>query len=57
MPDTKKTYVVTPSDGSPAYEVQATSYDFREQSGRHVFLDGEEVVANLLNVSVRRKPS
>jgi hypothetical protein len=58
MPDApaNKTYICTPADGTAAYEVQATSYEFSESSGRHIFKEGEEVVANVLNVSVRRKP-
>lgn len=52
-----KTYLVTPVSGSePAYEVKATSYEYERETGRHVFKNGEEIVANVLNVSVRQKP-
>ena len=32
-----KTYVITPHDGSPAYEIDADSYEFVETTGRHIF--------------------
>jgi hypothetical protein len=51
----ENTYVVTPVDGSPAYEVKAQSYTFDSTSHRHLFTTGDEVVANLLNVSVRKQ--
>lgn len=49
-----KTYIVEPVNGQ-AYEVKAASYEFSEQTGRHLFKKGDEVVANLINVSVRVK--
>lgn len=54
MPTSKKTYIVTPSTGDAPYEVKAESYEFSETTGRHQFKNGDDLVANLLNVSVRQ---
>jgi hypothetical protein len=56
MPTAKEnTYIVTPVDGSGPYEVKAESYTYDSSTGHHVFSTGEEVVANLLNVNVRKQ--
>jgi hypothetical protein len=55
MPTTaKKAYTVTPVNGEAPYEVNATKYEFSDTTGRHLFYDGDDLVANLLNVSVRQ---
>lgn len=54
-------YIITPADGSAAYEVEAEHYTYDQTSGRHIFRSAEptdavpdpSIVANLLNVSVR----
>lgn len=57
MATSKKTYTVEPADRSAPYEVKAEHYEFNETSGRHLFYNGtpdsKELVANLINVSVR----
>lgn len=59
MSTAKKTYTVTPANGEAPYEIKAERYEFNETSGRHLFSNGTgdktEIVANLLNVSVRQE--
>jgi hypothetical protein len=53
-------YKITPTSGGAPYDIQADRYVFDELSGRHLFYKGEgeneELVANLLNVSVVKQP-
>lgn len=49
-----KTYIVEPVNSKP-YEVKADSYTYDAQTGRHILKSGDEIVANLINVSVRLK--
>lgn len=53
---TKHSWIIEPSAGT-SYTVTAEKYEFDTLSGRHIFSNGDEIVANLLNVSVRRKAS
>ena len=61
MATKKNKYEVLDATGDksqPAITVEAETYRFDSQSGRHIFSNGkgedEELVANLLNVSVRK---
>lgn len=58
MATAKKKFVVSPSDGSESYTVEAEHYTFDKTTGRHLFENGKgasaEIVANLINVSVRQ---
>ena len=50
----KNTYQVKEITTNQEYQVKAESYEYDTTTGRHLFKDGDEVVANLLNVSVRK---
>lgn len=53
-----KTYIVQPASGGASYNVTADSYSYDDATGRHTFKDAEgNIVANLLNVSVRLQPA
>lgn len=55
MPAEVKTYTVEPVDGRPSYIVQADKYEYDTVTGRHLFFNGDSLVANLINVSVRQE--
>lgn len=57
MPTAKKTYIITPTSGEAPYEVKAETYEFESTTGRHLFKTGDQLVANLINVSVREAPA
>lgn len=55
---TAKTWIVTPNNSDDhEIKISADRYSFNETTGRHLFYKGsgdkEELVANLINVSVR----
>lgn len=48
----KKKYKVTNVSGSNERIIEATSYSYSEETGRHTFKDGDDIIASLVNVNV-----
>lgn len=52
MATAKKKFQVSDTSGGNKRQIEAERYEFDQQSGRHLFYNGDELVANLINISV-----